>query len=103
MSAFKPQQLHLTIVGQPFHFVAYEGVPANPKRQQLAVGPMWYLMREGKRHLVMAYLPAQAALERDLALTKWTEAHAIGPAPAREVAAVNPRASLRRDDWWAAN
>ena len=38
MSAFKSQQRHLTIGGRSFHFVSYEGVPANPRAWLVSTG-----------------------------------------------------------------
>ena len=53
MTAFRPQQRHLTIQGRRFHFVSYEGRPANHRRAQLAYPAMWYLMVEGRRRPVL--------------------------------------------------
>lgn len=79
VTAFKPQQRHVTIRGRPFHFVSFEGRRANRRRAQLAYPAMWYLMVDGRRCPV---LPCDASLsppELDAALRDWAEDNALGP------------------------
>jgi hypothetical protein len=79
VSAFKPQQRHLKIRGRLFHFVSYEGRPANHRRAQLAFPAMWYLMVEGRRCPVFPFDADQPLAELDAALQDWAEDNALGP------------------------
>lgn len=104
MSAFKPQQRHLVIRGRTFHFVAYEGVPANPRRESAAVEPMWYVMIEGRRLAVAEWDASQTEAQVDAALSAWAE-EALGPAdaaPARR-AAEKPARNRNYENWWGPN
>jgi len=69
--AFKVEQRHLTLGERSFHFVSYEGRPANLRRGEDAEGPMWCLMSEGRRHPVMPHTPGQALDELDRQLLAW--------------------------------
>jgi hypothetical protein len=93
----------MTLHGRELHFVAYEGVPANERREQPAVPPTWYLMSEGKRHRVMECQIGQPLEEVDSALRHWAEENAVGPVSNREVRAARRRqsADVRREDWWS--
>ena len=71
MSAFKSPQLRLTIDGRTFHFVAYEGQPANVTRKQEAEPPMWWLMVAGRRCPVTAFDPGQSEEAVELSLRQW--------------------------------
>jgi len=104
MSSPKPEQHRITLHGRELHFVAYEGIPANERRGEPAVPPMWYLMSGGKRHRVMECLIGQSVEERDAALRKWAEENAIGPVSDRETLTQMRKqtADVRRDDWWSA-
>src|SRR5678815_65290 len=44
MTAYKNAQQHVVMKGRDFHFVSYDGTPANEKRGIVETGPMWYLM-----------------------------------------------------------
>ena len=93
MSAFKPQQRHLTIKGRTFHFVSYEGSPANLRKAQLPYPPMWYLMVEGRRFPVF---PCDANLslpQIDELLGAWAVDNAMGPVKTPHVAAPSRRAN----------
>ena len=41
MSTYKVDQRHLNHNGRVFHFVSYEGQPANLKKEEAAVEPSW--------------------------------------------------------------
>ena len=71
MSTHKVEQRHLRYREREFHFVSYEGQPANERRQEAAVPPMWYLMNEGKRWPVMPHVPGQDPEQLDQALLRW--------------------------------
>ena len=75
MGRFKVEQRRITLQGREFHFVSYEGQPANAARQQAATAPTWYLMSDGKRWLVMPHEPGQEPDELDGLLISWLETH----------------------------
>ena len=91
VSDHKPVQHRITLHGRELHFVAYEGVPANAKRKELAIVPTWYLMSEGKRHPVMEHQIGQPLAEIDIALRQWAEENAFGSGTPRRM-----QAALRR-------
>jgi hypothetical protein len=102
MSRFKPDQRHLTIQGRGFHFVSYEGGPAQRKQAQPADPAMWYLMVEGRRRAVGPCNPQLTSVEIDTALTAWAVRHALGPT---ELGAAMESAPLsttqpRWANWW---
>ncbi len=69
------EQRRLGHRGREFHFVSYDGVPANPKRAQPAKAPTWWLMSAGTRWEVMPCRPDWDEAELDRALTAWLDAH----------------------------
>jgi len=71
------QQRRLYYRGRMFHFVSYEGLPANPKRAQAATAPAWWLMSGGTRWEVMPFYPGSDEAELDRAFTAWLDAHAF--------------------------
>lgn len=75
MSKYAVEQRRLTHRGREFHFVSYEGQPANPRRSQPATEAAWWLMSAGKRWEVMPYRSGQADQEVDRLLTEWLETH----------------------------
>lgn len=75
MSKYTVQQRRLRYRGREFHFVSYEGQPANPKREQPATEPAWYLMNAGKRWEVMPEEPGQEGEELDRLFMKWLDTH----------------------------
>jgi hypothetical protein len=60
LSGYKTTQHHILHRGREFHFVSYEGLPANLKNGTEATPATWYLMVAGKRLPVM---PEQNDLE----------------------------------------
>lgn len=68
---YKVEQRHLILGERSFHFVSYEGRPANVRRGEDAEGPMWCLMSEGRRRPVMPHTPGQALEELDRQLLQW--------------------------------
>ncbi|MDO8667104.1 MAG: hypothetical protein Q7J79_10865 [Gemmatimonadales bacterium] len=75
MSSYKVEQRRLTHRGREFHFVSYEGQPANAARKQDAILPTWFLMNGGKRWAVIPHQAGQEPVELDGQLTRWLEAH----------------------------
>lgn len=69
------EQRRLRYRGRDFHFVSYDGLPANAKRGQPATAPAWWLMNSGTRWEVMPFDPSQDAEELDRAFTAWLDAH----------------------------
>ncbi|HEX9730023.1 MAG TPA: hypothetical protein VGA37_16110 [Gemmatimonadales bacterium] len=61
--------------GREFHFVSYDGVPANVKREQAATEPAWWLMSAGTRWEVMPFHPGREGGELDRAFAQWLDAH----------------------------
>ena len=71
MTAYKNAQQHLIFGGRHFHFVSYDGQPANVKRGVAETGPMWYLMGPNKRWPVMPHVAGQSDEETLDALKSW--------------------------------
>lgn len=76
---FRTEQHRLVHRGREFHFVSYDGTPANAKRGQPATRPAWWLMSAGTRWEVMPYHPGWDAAELDRAFTEWLDAHVFPP------------------------
>jgi hypothetical protein len=72
--SYKIQQHRISRGGFSYHFVSYAGQPANVRKGEEATGPMWYLMRAGKRWPVMPQDPGQTDAETMRALATWLEA-----------------------------
>jgi hypothetical protein len=64
--------------GREFHFVSYDGLPANPKASQPVTSPAWFLMGAGTRWEVFPFHPGQPAEDLDRQFTQWLEAHVFG-------------------------
>jgi hypothetical protein len=71
MSSYKNAQHYLKLRGRDFHFVSYDGQPANIKKGEVEVGPMWYLMGPGKRWPVMPQVEGQSDEEIAKGLKNW--------------------------------
>ena len=82
MSSYKTQQHRLLHRGRTFHFVSYEGQPADEKRHQLETPPTWYLMLAGKRWMVSPQVGETAPAELDRQFGEWLDAHVFSGAPA---------------------
>ena len=78
MSSYRSEQRRLIHRGREFHFVSYEGRPANERRGETMLPPMWYLMREGKRSPVMPQVVGQEPAAVDRALVAWLDEHVFG-------------------------
>jgi hypothetical protein len=113
MPAFKPQQRHIVIQDREFHFVSYDKIPADEKRDREAVPAMWYLMVEGRRCEVFPCDDSMDVEEVDAALTVWAEQNAIdeddqsaGAVSQRAASAASSAASgtdRRQQNWWGPN
>jgi hypothetical protein len=82
MSGYKTQQLRIVRRGQSFHFVSYEGQPADLKRQQDGIPAAWYLMLSGKRWMVIPELAETTPAELDRQLGEWLDARVFSGEPA---------------------
>jgi hypothetical protein len=91
--SYKVEQCHVRSGGRVFHFVSYDGEPANERRGVPEMPPMWYLMGPGKRWPVMPQVAGQDAEAIESALLRWVIAEGLNreaaPPPVR-------RASARR-------
>jgi hypothetical protein len=74
------EQRRLQYRGREFHFVSYDGQPANPKRGQPATEPSWWLMVAGKRWEVMPFDPSRDPEDLDRAFAAWLDEY-VFPAP----------------------
>jgi hypothetical protein len=72
--SYKIQQHRISCGGLSYHFVSYAAEPANPRTGKEATGPMWYLMRAGKRWPVMPQDLSQTDAETTRALAEWLDA-----------------------------
>lgn len=80
MAQNKVEQQHVSHGGRDFHFVSYEAQPANEKRKEAAVPPMWYLMGPARRWPVMPHSPGQAENEVVRGLVAWLKEQGLVPA-----------------------
>ena len=78
MSSHKVRQCHLHYRGRSYHFVSYEGHPANERRGEAAMPPMWYLMGPAKRWPVMEHDPGQPDEEVEMRLLEWLGTQDLG-------------------------
>jgi hypothetical protein len=74
-SRYRVEQRRITHRGRPFHFISYEGRPANQRRNEPATDPAWFLVTAGYRWEVMPQHAGQEADEVERLLTEWLEAH----------------------------
>ena len=75
MSNYRIEQRRLTHRGREFHFVSYEGRPADARKDAPAEPAMWYLMAEGKRRAVMPQQLGQDLADLDRQLVRWLDEH----------------------------
>jgi hypothetical protein len=78
LSTYKVEQRRVRYRGRDFHFVSYDGHPANERRGELAAPAMWYLMGPGKRWAVMPQVVGQPDDEIERALLGWLRAQGLG-------------------------
>lgn len=80
MSTYKVEQQHVTHAGRDFHFVSYDAQPANERKGETAVPPMWYLMGPARRWPVMPHTHGQAEGDLQRALVGWLKEQGLVPA-----------------------
>jgi hypothetical protein len=71
------EQRRLEHRGREFHFVSYDGRPANAKQALPATGPAWWLMSAGTRWEVMPFHPDQDETKLEHAFRAWLDANAF--------------------------
>lgn len=79
MSSYKTDQHHVVYRGRDFHFVSYEGRPANPRTGEIASPATWFLISAGKRWPAIAQVPDQDPKVLIAALTRWIDHAVFGP------------------------
>lgn len=77
MSSHKVEQQHVVHGGRDFHFVSYSDQPANSRKSEPAVEPMWYLMGPARRWPVMPYAVGQAEEEIRRGLVAWLKSQGL--------------------------
>jgi hypothetical protein len=82
MSGYKTQQHRLIRRGRTFHFVSYDGQPADLKHSQPETVPSWFLMLAGKRWVVSPQAAVAEPAELDRQFGEWLDAHVFSGAPA---------------------
>lgn len=82
MSGYKTDQRRVLHRGREFHFVSYDGAPANTRLGQAATQPAWYLMTAGKRWAVMPQVSEQSESALVVAFQVWLDAHVFTAAHA---------------------
>jgi hypothetical protein len=75
--SYKIQQHRIVRGGSSYHFVSYAGQPANVRRGEPATGPMWYMMRAGKRWPVMPQVLGEPDTETMKGLKTWLETQGL--------------------------
>jgi hypothetical protein len=78
VSSYKVEQCRIHYRGRDFHFVSYDGHPANERRGELAAPPMWYLMGPGRRWPVAPQILGQPAAEVERTLIAWLRGQGVG-------------------------
>ena len=74
-SRYRVEQRRITSRGRSFHFVSYEGQPANAARNEPATEAAWFLVSGGYRREVMSQQLDQDVEELDRMLAEWLETH----------------------------
>jgi hypothetical protein len=80
MSGYKTVQHHLSHRGRSFHFVSYEGQPANPRTGASATPATWCLMCAGKRWPAIEQGSDEEEGAITAALTDWLDHHVFNGA-----------------------
>jgi hypothetical protein len=78
VSNYKVEQHRVHYRGRDFHFVSYDGYPANERRGEPSVPPMWYLMGPGRRWPVMPQVLGQREEDIVRSLVAWLRDQGLG-------------------------
>lgn len=73
MAAYKTVQRYVTHRGREFHFVSYEGAPADTHKERAAVPPTWFLLNAGKRWAAMPQIADETEEAVDQRLVAWLD------------------------------
>jgi hypothetical protein len=83
VSTYKIEQRRVHYRGRDFHFVSYDGHPANERRGEPSAPPMWYLMGPGRRWPVMPQVAGQPDEEIERGLIGWLQQQGLIKSSAR--------------------
>ena len=70
---YRTEQRFVTHRGREFHFVSYEGQPADPRKSLDATPPSWYLLNAAKRWVVLPQIADESEEDTDRRLVDWLE------------------------------
>jgi broad specificity phosphatase PhoE len=73
MPAYKNLQRVVVHRGREFHFMTYDGIRADKRRDREATPPTWFLISSGKRWPVFPEVPGESDAEVDRRLVAWLE------------------------------
>lgn len=73
MGAYKVEQHRLIYKEREFHFVSYDARPANERRGEEALPPMWFLMSAGRRVPVLPQTAGQDPERLERAFREWLD------------------------------
>ena len=73
MGSYKVEQHRVKHRDREFHFVSYDARPANERRGEEELPPMWFLMSDANRIPVMPQTPGQDAEELEDLFRTWLE------------------------------
>ena len=73
MTAFRTEQRYVFHRGREFHFVSYEGQPADVRKAIGATPPTWYLLNAGKRWAVVPLMADESADDIERRLIEWLD------------------------------
>ncbi len=90
MPTYKTDQRRILHRGREFHFVSYDGQPANPRLGQVATEPTWYLMSAGKRWPVALQVANQPDPILEATLHRWLEGHVFSGSPLTTSRSLHP-------------
>lgn len=75
MAAYRNVQRHIVHRGREFHFVSYEGTPADARREVEATPPTWFLLNAGKRWPVMPHDIDESEEDVERRLIAWLDSN----------------------------
>ena len=81
MALYKNQQRYIQYRGREFHFVSYEGLPADPRKERAQVPPTWFLLNAGKRWAAFPQMAEEPEEDIDRRLVAWLEQNVFDGIP----------------------
>jgi hypothetical protein len=73
IGSYRVEQRQVNYRGRVFHFVSYDGQPANVARGEAGSAASWFLMSAGTRWEVAPQLAGEDPVETDRRLLEWLE------------------------------